>query len=90
MQIKLPESLKVNDLEAFKNSINIDACNDILEINPEKINSIDTTGMQCLLALVKKITELELEVKWTEKNTLIYETSKNMGIDELLKIEVKD
>ena len=90
MQIKLPESLKVNDLEAFKNSINIDACKDILEINPEKINSIDTTGMQCLLALVKKITDLGFEVKWTENNSLIYEISKNMGIEELLKIEIKN
>lgn len=84
--IQLPESLTIHHIESHFNDLNkkFNDMSDQIIIEASALETIDTSGLQALLVLVKTATDNGKTVTWQEIPEILTTSAKKIGIDQAL------
>lgn len=86
--INLPENLTIHHIEAqlgdFRLAFQVEA--ETFNIDGSNVETIDTSGLQLLLALVKKLQANNKTVQWTSPSDLLTSSASKLGLTEKLML----
>lgn len=84
--IQLPESLTIHHIESHFNDLNkkFNDMSDEIVIEASTLETIDTSGLQTLLVLVKTATDNGKTVTWQDIPEILSTSAKKIGIDQAL------
>ena len=84
--IQLPESLTIHQIESHFNDLNkkLNDMSDEIVIEASALETIDTSGLQALLVLVKTASDNGKTVTWQDVPEILTTSAKKIGIDQAL------
>ncbi|MEA1990105.1 MAG: STAS domain-containing protein [Pseudomonadota bacterium] len=84
--IQLPESLTIHHIESHFNDLNkkFNDISDEIVIEASTLETIDTSGLQTLLVLVKTATDNGKTITWQDIPEILTTSAKKIGIDQAL------
>ena len=84
--IKLPEKLTIHHIDAHFNELNklFNDAGDEISIDAENIETIDTAGLQTLLALVKNASENGKNITWLNAPEIFTTNANKLGLTKAL------
>lgn len=84
--IQLPENLTIHHIDTQYNELNkqFNDAGDQISIDASMLETIDTSGLQSLLALVNTANENGKKVVWQNTPDILTTSAKKIGIDEAL------
>ncbi|BCN93014.1 hypothetical protein THMIRHAM_07990 [Thiomicrorhabdus immobilis] len=84
--IQLPENLTIHHIEAHYNELNklFNDAGDQISIEASAVETIDTSGLQALLVLVKTALENGKKISWQNTPEILTSSAKKIGIDQAL------
>lgn len=86
-QIQLPENLTIHHIEDHFNELNKKLNEDLgdeIVLDASAVESIDTSGLQTLLVLVKSTTDNGKKVSWQNVPEILSSSAKKIGIEQEL------
>ncbi len=88
MTIDLPERLTIHHIEALYGDLKFSFLSDtkILKINADKIESIDTSGLQVLLILIKSAVSAGKTIHWENPTETLMTAARQIGLDKKLQL----
>jgi len=82
---KLPAQLTISQVDECKTELLQQiADNDVISFDDSEVVSIDTVGVQLLLAAVTYIASQKKELKWRSSSSAIQESIRQLGINEAI------
>jgi len=87
-QIELPDSLTIHHIEEVYGNLKIAFQSDAetYKIAASAVESIDTSGLQALLALVKNAVQNQKEVLWDSPSESLTSSASKLGLTEKLRL----
>lgn len=87
-QVTLPENLTIHHItESFADLKQIiESENDDVVFDATAVDSIDTSGLQMLLAFVEDLTARDVAFSWLNPSALLKETAGNIGLATHLQL----
>jgi len=84
--IQLPENLTIHHIEDHFNDLNkkFNDLGDDIVLDATSVETVDTSGLQALLVLVKSATESGKKISWQNIPEILSTSSKKIGIDQEL------
>lgn len=86
--ITLPESLSIHQIESQLGDLRLAFQSDAETYNLEgsKIETIDTSGLQLLLALIKSAQKADKTIKWSSTSEQLTTSASKLGLSEMLML----
>lgn len=87
-EVQLPENMTIHYIETQYSEINKafnEADNEIV-INASGLETIDTSGLQSLLTLIKHAMEQQKQVSWQEAPEVLQQGAKKIGLSQALQL----
>lgn len=86
--INLPENLTIHHIEAQLGDLRLasQADADTFTIDASNVETIDTSGLQLLLALVKKLQASNKTIQWASPSELLTTSASKLGLTEKLML----
>ena len=82
---KLPAQLTIAQVDDCKAKLLIEIDeNDVISFDDSDVTSIDTVGIQLLLAAVTYIASLNKELNWSSSSSAIQQSVKQLGLNEAI------
>jgi len=82
---KLPAQLTIAQVDNCKEKLLIEIDeNDVISFDDSDVTSIDTVGVQLLLAAVTYIASQNKELNWSSSSSAIQESVKQLGLNEAI------
>ena len=82
---KLPAQLTIAQVDDCKAKLLIEIDeNDVISFDDSDVTSIDTVGVQLLLAAVTYIASLNKELNWSSSSSAIQQSVKQLGLNEAI------
>ena len=82
---KLPAQLTIAQVDDCKAQLLIEIDeNDIISFDDSDVTSIDTVGVQLLLAAVTYIASQNKELNWSSSSSAIQQSVKQLGLNEAI------
>lgn len=86
VQINLPESLTIHQIDENYAQLleQLDISEQSVEINGAAVESIDTSGLQALIVLIRQAQENNNQVTWTEKSEILMQSAEKLSLTDVL------
>lgn len=86
--INLPETMTIHTIEQIYSELSesFKSAGDDILINGEKLESLDTSGLQALIVLINDATENEKQVEWQQTNEVLTTSAQKLGLSEALRL----
>ncbi|QCU90430.1 STAS domain-containing protein [Thiomicrorhabdus sediminis] len=87
-EVQLPENMTIHYIETHFGEINKafnEADNEIV-INANKLETIDTSGLQSLLTLIKYAAEQQKQVSWQDTPEVLEQGAEKIGLSQALQL----
>ncbi len=82
---KLPAQLTISQVDDCKAKLLVEIDeNDVISFDDSDVTSIDTVGVQLLLATVTYIASQNKELNWSSSSSAIQESVKQLGLNEAI------
>lgn len=85
-EIKLPENLTIHHIEAHFNELNkqFNDAGDEIAMEASAVETIDTAGLQTLLALVKHAAGNGKKISWLNTPDILKNSAEKLGLSQEL------
>ncbi len=86
--IQLPQNLTIHHIEEHFNELNekLNAVGDEMTFDASEVETVDTSGLQTLLVLVKSSVENGKKLNWENVPDILSSSAKKIGLDQALQL----
>lgn len=82
IQINLPDSLTIHQIDQNYSQLleQLDVTEQTIEINGSAVESIDTSGLQALIVLIRHAQETSNQVSWNSPSDVLKQSAEKIGV----------
>ncbi len=86
--IDLPENLTIHQIEARYSDLKVSFLSDAdnIKLNASQVETIDTSGLQALLILIKAAVSSGKKIHWEEPSEVLKVSAQQIGLYEKLQL----
>lgn len=85
-QITLPDSLTIHQIDEHFTQLleQLNIADESIELNGAAVESIDTSGLQAVLALIRHAQSKDNQISWQSSSDVLKQSAAKLGLSEAM------